>query len=274
MNIELLLAQDLEPKHPSALRLLEYQSEELEGAAKARVEAHVASCPACAARLAEARAEQAAFLIQRPTAALLAGLEQRRPTSWWRRWVINAPTRPWVALGALATAAALLIALRPAPEIIALSARPSTLTPSTRIKAGCDLTFHVKSGAEIRVGEDGDALYPGDQIQLRVSTPQPTHLVIVSLDGSGAVTPFYDDEGWALEMEAGVAQLLEGSVVLDDALGAERVLGCFSESPVSTQAVLDAAAEALEAVDDDPRRVERLDLPCEQASFLIEKVER
>ncbi|MBU0553800.1 zf-HC2 domain-containing protein, partial [Myxococcota bacterium] len=47
-------------EHPSALRLLQYQSGELEGAARAAIEAHLARCPACAARLETGRASAAA----------------------------------------------------------------------------------------------------------------------------------------------------------------------------------------------------------------------
>ncbi|MBU0553657.1 hypothetical protein KJ940_19455, partial [Myxococcota bacterium] len=234
--------------------------------------------PACAARLETGRASAAAFLRARPPSAFLAALEARRVqaeavteavTEAGPR-ALEAPTPPRrrrarLTMGLLALAALILLAWPP---------RPPPPAPTTRIKAAVDLSFHVKRGAQIHLGRDGEALSEGDQIQLRVSTPRPAHLVVISLDGAGAVTPFYDDDGHGLALGAGVAQLLEGSVVLDEALGAERILGCFSSAPLETAQVIQAAQAALAAVGRDPRRVERLDLPCDQASFLIDKVQR
>ena len=121
------------------------------------------------------------------------------------------------------------------------------------------------------MGLPGAAYHPGDSLQLRYTTPAHRHLLVVSLDGHGAVTAFYERWGRSLSIEPGVAQLLQTSVVLDDAVGPERIIGCFSHAPLRTSQALEAGRRALAAAGGDPRAVESLDLPCDQTSFLIEK---
>ncbi len=247
--------------HLGAHRLLQYQSEELSLELCAEVEEHLESCSLCAARLREMEAERQAFLIQHPPGAFLAALEarklQRRPQL---RYFLG-----WGGLLA-SCAAALLLLWQP------LSSEPEPKPlPVTRLKAAVDLSFHVKSGAHSRLGCAGEVLQPGDQIQLRISSPQAAHLLVVSLDSRGVVTPFYDLEGHSIPIEPGVAQLLEGSVILDEALGPERIIACFSEEPLETRTVLESGRRALRSAQGAPQAVKSLDLPCAQASFLIHK---
>ncbi|MCB9525809.1 MAG: hypothetical protein H6702_20900 [Myxococcales bacterium] len=224
--------------------------------------AHAQGCPHCRPRLEALRATRDAFLVRHPPAAFMAALEARRPEAWWRRW----PT--WIGAGLLAAAAA----------AVALSVQPVSPAPEvaagTRLKAGVGLSFHVRGPQGVRDGEPGAVLQPGDAIQLRYSTPAHRHLVVVSLDSAGAVTPFYDQGGRSLAIEPGVGRLLEGSVLLDDALGPERVVGCFSEAPLPTADVVAAAKAALAQAGGDPTRVERLPLDCTQASFTFVKAPR
>lgn len=217
--------------------------------------AHVAECASCATRLETLRNERRAFLVQRPFGALEGALEDKKPqASWWPVWS-----------GLLvAAAAALFLTARPPATVVASA-------PETRVKAAAGLTFHVRSGDEVRVGATGETVHPGDAIQLRYTSPQAAHLVVVSMDNAGAVTAFYDDRGRSLGVQPGVAQLLDGSVVLDDALGPERVIGCFSDTPLDTDAVVAAGRRALTAAGGDPRRVERLELDCKQVGFVLNK---
>ena len=133
------------------------------------------------------------------------------------------------------------------------------------------LDFVAEVDGAVAPGRPGGTYRPGDRIQLRYTAPAATYLVVVSLDSRGAVTAFYDDAGRSLALEPGVARVLDGSVVLDDALGPERVVGCFADAPVATGEVVAAGRRALRAAGGDPAATGPLDLPCEQATFLIHK---
>ena len=137
-----------------------------------------------------------------------------------------------------------------------------------------ELEYHVLADGVVRRGLPGSTVHPGDRIQLRYSTPEHPWLVVVSLDSRGAVTPFYDDAGRSLAISPGVGRLLEGSIELDDALGPERLIGCFSEEPLATDRVVAAGRAALAAAGGDPAAVEGLDLTCRQAALTIDKQSR
>ncbi len=210
----------------------------------------------------ELRADREAFLATRPTATFLAGIEARRRRKRPLRWLV--PTSAFAA-----AAAAALLTWVPAEQVA-----ESVAPPVTRLKAAPGLSFHVQRDGAVADGTPGGVYHPGDRIQLRYSTGAHRHLVVVSLDSSGAVTPFYDAGGRSLGIEPGVAQLLDGSVELDGALGPERIVGCFSEEPLSTARIVKSGEAALAAAGGDPARVDRLDAACAQATFLIDKRRR
>ncbi len=217
-------------------------------------------------RLAELEAERRAFLTSRPTSAFTAAIEARRnQQSDLRSRLRNRLRFGGVFTFAVAAAASAVFFVGP-PE--------PTEVATTRLKAGVGLSFHVRSGDQVQDGQPGGAYHPGDAIQLRYTSGVHEHLLILSLDATGAVTPFYDQDGRSLSVAPGVAQLLEGSVVLDDALGPEVIFGCFSEAPLDTDAVAAAGRAALQEAGGDPSRVERLDVDCVQARLLIHKAPR
>ena len=243
--------------------LLQLETGEVEGEARAVIEAAVAASPEDQARLQDLAAERDAFFARRPVAAFEAAIAARqRPTVWARiRAWIGGPT----GFSGLAVAAAAALVLAVTPRIEGPARRGTTL------KGGVELTFHVKAGDEVIDGVPGGIYHPDDRIQLRYSTPSHRYLIVVSIDGRGAVTPFYDDDGRSLAIEPGVRRLLERSVVLDDALGPERIIGCFSREGLDTDEVVAAAEEALEDAGGEPSDVETLDIDCHQRTFLIEK---
>ena len=249
--LALLDAPPVSGSHLGRTTLARWAAGELEDP---KIAHHLAGCDHCQDRLDTLEAERRAFLIRRPLAPFLAGLEAKKP--FWRRW------RPIFTGGFVLAAAAATGLVLMSPSI---DSDPILNSPKTRIKSGVGLSFHVRTSAGIADGQPGGVYHPGDAIQLRYTSPTAGHLVVVSLDARGAVTPFY-----ALDVEPGVAQLLEGSVILDDALGTERIIGCFSDS-ISTTTVVEAGQAALQAAQGDPQAVQRLDLDCVQASFTIIK---
>lgn len=253
-------------RRPSRHSLARLAAGELEGEARASVEAAAAESEPAQRLIRELDADRAAFRMQHPRAAFEAALEARRGSrgrAWW-----------WMPAGALVAAAAAVALTWVPTEPTAAGVSVAPVAPQTRLKAAPGLTFHVQREGQVEAGTPGGVYYPGDRIQLRYTTGTHRHLVVVSLDSRGAVTPFYDAGGRSLDIEPGVEQLLEGSVTLDGALGSERILGCFSERPVDTDDLVEAGRRALVAAGGDPAKVARLEVGCAQATFLIDKRRR
>src|SRR5689334_7559966 len=98
-----------EPRRiPDAL-LERYLADTLPAEAKARLETTLAASPGDQARLAELRADSAAFLLQHPPGSLVARFqEESGRAKWWRRPMLLAPL-----LAATAAAAVVLMLLPP-----------------------------------------------------------------------------------------------------------------------------------------------------------------
>lgn len=229
------------------------------------------------ASLREEAATDAAFLARHPAGAFMAQIEARRlqQMSFWARLNVWIQSPSGVGLGLTGAVAALALVLWPAPVTLTPQA-PGVVAPAGghRLKTAVDLAFYTRSGDTVQLGTPGGSYHPGDQIQLRYSTPNHRHLVVVSIDSAGAITPFYADGARSLRIDPGVAKVLDGAIELDGTLGPERIIGCFSAAPLDTSKVVGAARAALEAAGGAPDRVERLPLDCAQSTFLIHKAAR
>ncbi len=165
-------------------------------------------------------AEAEVFLAEHPwsemRAVIKAGLATPAPP-WWRRLLPSGPVA--AGLSALAAAAITIVVFQD----------PG---PSVRPKGGADLSFVVRRGDAVVPG-DPEALYhAGDRLQLRYSTAAHTHVLVVGRDGRGEVAPWYDDDGLSVAIAPGRDKLLQGSVILDESPGPERVYACFSRLPI------------------------------------------
>jgi hypothetical protein len=174
---------------------------------------HHPSCPRCTALLAAHRRERVAFAVPRARAP--------------RRWTI--------ALAAVAAGFGLwLVASRDRHDA------------ETRSKGKPALAFYVKHGGVVREGRPGEAVCPNDAINFTVSTDGPAFLAIISVDGAGKVTAYYPEGPTAAAIAAGRDQVLPRSVLLDDTLGLERVVGVFCDRPILVAEL--AAAVARDAL--------------------------
>lgn len=210
---------------------------------RARAEAHLGSCAACAQRKEELFREYRAFELAPPRPP-----RRRRPLPRGLR------------LG-LAAAAAAALAL-----VIAL---PSSEPPGYRTKGAASLVViaRTQDGAIDQV-LPGDALAPGDDIRFEVRTSEPAVLAILGIDAAGAVTPYVEE----LALEAGGPQLMPGAIRLDDTLGPERIVALFCEQPLGRAKLLELGAQALARAGGDPASELRLEAPgCVQTSLLIWK---
>jgi len=162
---------------------------------------HHASCQRCTAWLAAHRRERATFAVPRARAP--------------RRWTI----------GFAAVAAAFCLWL--------VAARYRHDDAEVRSKGKPALAFYVKHGETVREGGAGEVVYPNDSIDFTVSTDGPMFLAIISIDGAGVVSTYYPANPAATAIPAWRDQVLPRSVLLDDTLGFERVVGVFCDRPVA-----------------------------------------
>lgn len=234
----------LAPTLLSRLLLKALSDEELRSAHE-----HAARCAACRSELDEAlrasrRFEQSVFPRTR------AAVEARAARRWaWPRLA------PALGLGlGLATALALLV----------LPARQ----PAFQEKGTGALTVYGRRGDRVFSVESGARLRPGDGVRFGVQTGFG-YVAIASIDARGQVSVYLQSTALARDVRS--VQLLPDSIVLDDAIGPERIFAFFSDSPVScdevTRALAALGASGVEAI----RRESRLPLPLAQASVLIEK---
>ena len=213
--------------------------------------AHLSSCAACRARVAELRRELAAFDVPAPWQAAPAPARARR-------------SRRWIGAGALATfaaAAGLVLMLVHAPP-----------PPPVRLKGGLvlELVARRSSGA-VELVLPGAPLAPGDAVRFRVSSDRAGYLAIVGIDAARAVTPYAPADGDARAFGPARDALLDGSIILDETLGAERVVALLCPRALPVSAIVDAGKRALTAAHDNPAALGQLPLDCAQASRLIVK---
>ncbi len=144
-----------------------------------------------------------------------------------------------------------------------------------RSKGGPALELVVR-GIDGRVREvsAGEALHPGDAVRFRVTSMRPSYAIIVGIDSAATVTPYFPVTRDAVLLPAGVKRLLDGSIVLDEALGAERIVLLLCDEPETVERVAIAGRRALAQAHGDPEKIGALALSCTQTSFLLRKTLR
>lgn len=176
--------------------------------------------PAHAAQRAELQAELQQVTVAPFDMAILqahaARLDDPRPAPRpARRWA-------WLLLPLLASFA--LFFVRPPDE--------------NRIKGETDLDFYVLRDGEVYPGDPEQPVRSGDRIQFTYRAGQHDGLVLLSVDGTGALTVFYPPAGNApMEVIPGERRVLQGSILLDDAPGPEVFLAFFGTSVTEARAV-------------------------------------
>jgi hypothetical protein len=177
------------------MRIRRLAAGELAGEARARVEAHLESCPRCRAVERELADERARLAAELPFDVLAAGVAERLAAACPR--ISDAPrsgagegaARPrprWRAAAAVALAAAVLAAIvvpmvrRPSPD----DARES----GVRAKGGAELAVWVSEGAgEARALAPGEPVPAGAALRVGlVGAPQPFAAVAL-VDSDGVV---------------------------------------------------------------------------------------
>jgi hypothetical protein len=232
------------------LRLRRFRLGELASADREEISRHTTDCSPCRARLRSLDEEQRQFERDIPFERFAGGVERAR------RVPRVHPRRVWsVAAVALAAAAALVLVLRPGGE---QAERLDRVAGTNRIKGASLGTIQIaaRDGRQ-RVAASGraEALASGERVRLGFRSPQAAHLVAVSIDDAGIVTPLYPERGPGLAVEAR-AQV----TYLPDSLeftgqGRERVFLLLSERPLGVDEVVQAARAAHARAQGDLRAV-------------------
>jgi hypothetical protein len=214
----------------SDLEFDEWRANELDSASVNRLTRHLTDCGQCRARHADLEAQVEDFLQRFPELELAAG--RRSPgappggakiASWKRGWAIAS------GLGGLAAAALAFLYLWPVPT--------GSDEIGTRIKGGVRLGFFVKRDAEVMPGYDGHIVHPGDQLRFTLSTLEPGHAAIFSLDGAGVASIYYPAAPRSRQLGTVRDWALDQSIELDASLGRERVWAVLCDAPFELEPV-------------------------------------
>jgi hypothetical protein len=143
--------------------------------------------------------------------------------------------KKWKARRALTTIAGGLAAAATLVLFVHLGNRGHSNDAETRVKGAAHLGFHLKRGQKVLVGEDEMVVHPGDQLRFTVTSVQPTHIAVLSRDGTGTVSEYYPGNGQSRAFDAVRTRSLETSIELDSALGRETLFGVFCEQPFAVE---------------------------------------
>ncbi len=140
----------------------------------------------------------------------------------------------WLA-GPLAVAAAALLYLAwPAPP---------PASPTVAVKGAADSAPHIllRRHGEVTILDDGATLHPGDAIAFSVPPGLARYALVISIDGAQRISvysPFAGEVSAPIPRGSGAAAVsLEPAIVLDGALGPERLWLLLSDRPVPVASV-------------------------------------
>jgi hypothetical protein len=244
---------------------------ELSGERALEVQRAIDQDPALKAFFDDVKASDAAFLIMAPPSSFMAA--RATPASWWTRLrAAVSSLQLQMGLGAAAAAAVVLVAV----------STPDAPHSGTTSKGGphtAAVGFFVKDDSGARVGEAGEVLHQGDQIQLAVTDADRPAMVVVGIDGSGVVSIYAVEATATVAKGATGPRVLPASLVLDDTVGVERFFVVYGDDAATTERAVRAAADdiarAVKAGRVDLAAVSALDLSADrfaQASIHIQKV--
>jgi anti-sigma factor RsiW len=237
----------------------------------ARIEAHSAACPSCAARRAEHGKDVQHFrmsVFPRTAGNLLT---RRRP-GIARRWMLGL---------ALPLAASVLLLARShrTNKHSAAVLDPPHAQGAIGIKGPSVVRVFARRNAadtaDVTKLNDGDRLAAGDALRFVLSPTGLPYVLIASVDGAGQVNVYYPFHGEAsIEVDPKGTVSVPGSIVLDKAPGPERIFVIHSNRPVLAQTVREALAEVAAGGAGMIRGVQRLPIKdTVQSTLFFEKEE-
>jgi hypothetical protein len=274
---------DLDRPTPDCLSNLDLDRHlvgEMDEAETQATQSHLAACDPCSARRLELESGYESFEDE----VFVSGMAART------RRAVEAPKRQ--TRGRISAGVATVVALAAAMLMTLSPPTPTTDDMhTTRIKGADKFTVYVQhpDGTQDTVLPGGQ-LSEGDAVRFTLTPSRPSHLTIVGVDSSSlpakegdapkraasAVSAYLPTSGAAVEAPAQREFLVEGSVVLDATLGAERFIAVLCDAPYDVSVAMTAARKALDSAGLNPAKMPPLALPstCRQAAFRIVKTAR
>ncbi len=215
--------------------LQRYALDELVGEERESVAIHVAACARCRGQMATLDDFRDDFLSQRPFASAEAEVAERvmfLPDE--PEIEVHQPSWSWlrVAMAAtLAGAAALATVLVFLPPLMG-----DVPEPYDGLKGTTALGAALLRDGEVQRIEGSMAVRPGDEIQFRVDTGTYDHVMVLGMDGTGAVSVYQPlGGGHSVAVDPGAGRTLSPALKLDDAPGPEVYVALFTDDPVASQ---------------------------------------
>jgi hypothetical protein len=246
--------------HVGELRLRRFRLGELTTADGEEITRHTADCGPCRARLKSLEEEQRQFQRDISFERFAGGVERAR------RVPRVLPRRLWT-FGVVGLAAAAALTL--------MVGKPNQV----RIKGSTEATVRIgkADGTDQRAAAAGSvqALQPGELLRLGYRAGAPAHLVAVSIDDAGTVTPLYPDQGQSLAVEPRADVRYFPDSIYFTGHGRERLFLLLSERPLSVAEVEKAARAAHQRAHGDLGAVSSVNVEgrgrVEQFTWLFQK---
>jgi hypothetical protein len=204
---------------------------------------HLAACAACRERReqrtsADARFRAAPQFSERVEAIVAAARRDARGRTWRR------------AAGVAMACAAVVVAT--------IVIRKPDGSETTRRKGGASMAIVLRDDhGRLAPLATGDLARPGDAIRFQVTSPGRAHVVVLAFDRQQvSVYAPQPGAGDSVPLEPGHTTTLDGSIVLDDTLGPERVIAVLCARPRPLAEVVAEATGAFERAGRDPTRVD------------------
>ena len=198
--------------HFAELALRCYRAGEFAAEACAEVERHLASCPACRAKLRVLVEEQRSFEREISFERFAGGVERAQRVPRQR------PRRAW-AFGLSGVVAAAAVAL----FLVRVSTPGHNRSKGSSVEATARIA--ATSGSVQRSAPPGsqEMLEPGDRVRLGYKTVDPRYLAALSIDDSGEVTPLYPEAGPAFAVSVALETIYLPDSLEFTGAGRERV---------------------------------------------------
>lgn len=247
--------------HPGELTLRRRRAgEALSGGTNAQIDAdidaHLAACGDCRARLRALDDEQRRFEAEISFDRFAAGVQRAaRAPARTRRGTPGA----WIySAVAMAAGVAIVLTVRtPAPN-----------PRGDRLKGGAGMTVRVAgpSGQRTARVQGTEPLGTGERLRIGYQPGGHRYLLSLSIDERGQVTPLYPEQGPSLPVADGAA---EATRYMPDSLeltggGVERIFVVLSDAPIDMAAARQAARAAYDRAGGDLGRLTRLGLSGEE----------
>jgi len=200
----------------------------MSGEERERLARHLEGCPHCRLQIEGKQASEEQFAGTLLPATLPAVLRDTEPpVPWWSVW------RNWGLGGGLAAAAAAavlaLVFMPPAVHQVSSKGPAAVESARNRAKGGAAMRIYALRGNEqFRVTRDM-VLKSGDALKFVPDIAGYDYVWIFSVEESGKVSNLVPYDGYlSARLPGPPGEALPGSIILDDAVGAEEIWAVFS----------------------------------------------